>query len=97
MSSYTFRLDEELKQEAFSVFRSYGLNPAQAIKMILQQVARTKSIPVQLDYQPNDETIRAMQELKDGKGTSVELAEGETLQEALVHIAMEPDDETLHL
>ncbi|WP_390879276.1 type II toxin-antitoxin system RelB/DinJ family antitoxin [Aggregatibacter segnis] len=38
MTSYTFRLDPELKEQAFSVFRSYGLNPAQALKMILQQV-----------------------------------------------------------
>jgi addiction module antitoxin, relB/dinJ family len=46
MTSYTFRLDPELKEQAFSVFRSYGLNPAQALKMILQQVVSTKSIPV---------------------------------------------------
>ena len=26
MTSYTFRLDPELKEQAFSVFRSYGLN-----------------------------------------------------------------------
>ncbi|MBN6065108.1 type II toxin-antitoxin system RelB/DinJ family antitoxin [Aggregatibacter actinomycetemcomitans] len=66
MTSYTFRLDPELKEQAFSVFRSYGLNPAQALKMILQQVVSTKSIPVQLDYQPNDETARSIHDLRNG-------------------------------
>lgn len=54
MTSYTFRLDEQLKQEAFSVFKSYGLNPAQAaMKMILQEVVCTKSIPIQINYRSN--------------------------------------------
>ena len=97
MTSYTFRLDEELKQQAFSVFRNYGLNPAQAIKMILRQVAETKTIPVELNYQPNETTIRAMRELEEGKGTPLELKQGETLQEALMRIAMEPDDEDISL
>lgn len=66
MTSYTFRLDPELKEQAFSVFRSYGLNPAQALKMILQQVVSTKSIPVQLDYQPNEETMRSIRDLRNG-------------------------------
>jgi len=70
MTSYTFRLDETLKEQAFNVFRNYGLNPAQAIKMFLQQVAETNTIPVSLDYEPepNKATMVAMQELMDGKG-----------------------------
>lgn len=97
MTSYTFRLEEELKQQAFSVFRHYGLNPAQAIKMILRQVAETKTIPVQLDYQPNETTIRAMQEIEAGESIPLELKDGETLHEALVRIAMEPDNEDVQL
>ena len=79
MTSYTFRLDPELKEQAFSVFRSYGLNPAQALKMILQQVVSTKTIPVQLDYQPNETTIRAMQDALNGKVESVEAENVEEL------------------
>lgn len=67
MTSYTFRIDEDLKNQAFSVFKSYGLNPAQAIKMYLRQVVETNSIPVKLDYQPNAVTIAAMQESLSGK------------------------------
>lgn len=73
MTSYTFRLDEELKQQAFSVFRNYGLNPAQAIKMILRQVAETKTIPVELNYQPNAETAEAIRELMAGEAESYQV------------------------
>lgn len=34
--SYNIRLDEDLKNEAFEVFKSYGISPAQAIKMFLK-------------------------------------------------------------
>lgn len=97
MTSYTFRLDEQLKEDAFSVFKSYGINPAQAIKMYLQQVALTKSIPVQLDYQPNAATIRAMQEIERGEATTLELQQGESLHSALMRLALEADDEKVQL
>lgn len=46
MSSYTFRVDKDLRDQAFEVFESYGLKPAQAIKLFFRQVAQTKTIPV---------------------------------------------------
>ena len=75
MTSYTFRLDADLKAQAFEVFKNYGLNPAQALKMFLRQVADTKTIPVQLDYQPNRETAEAIEELMSGKGTKIDSIE----------------------
>lgn len=75
MTSYTFRLDADLKAQAFEVFKNYGLNPAQALKMFLRQVADTKTIPVQLDYQPNTETAEAIEELMSGKGTKIDSIE----------------------
>lgn len=75
MTSYTFRLDADLKAQAFEVFKNYGLNPAQALKMFLRQVADTKTIPVQLDYQPNTETAEAIEELMNGKGTKIDSIE----------------------
>ena len=75
MTSYTFRLDADLKAQAFEVFKNYGLNPAQALKMFLRQVADTKTIPVQLDYQPNTETAEAIEALMSGKGTKIDSIE----------------------
>lgn len=75
MTSYTFRLDADLKAQSFAVFKNYGLNPAQALKMFLRQVAETKTIPVQLDYQPNAETAEAIRELVSGEGEKIDSIE----------------------
>jgi len=66
--SYNIRLDEDLKNAAFEVFKSYGITPAQAIKMFLKRTAETKTIPITFDYQPNATTLAAIRELKEGKG-----------------------------
>lgn len=89
MTSYTFRLDEQLKQEAFSVFKSYGLSPSQAIKMYLQQVVSTNSIPVQLDYQPNKTTIRAMEDAKNGNVETYHVNSVEEMTALMQHLADE--------
>ena len=50
-TNYNIRLDQELKENAFSVFESYGLTPSQAIKLFLTQVAQTNTVPLSFDYQ----------------------------------------------
>ena len=45
------RLDQELKENAFAVFESYGLTPSQAIKLFLTQVAQTNQVPLSFEYQ----------------------------------------------
>lgn len=50
-SNYNIRLDQELKKRAFSVLESYGLTPSQAIKLFLNQVAETNTVPLSFDYQ----------------------------------------------
>lgn len=68
-TSYNIRLDESLKNKAFSVFESYGLTPAQAIKLFLNQVAETNTIPLSFEYHkeniekiPNQTTLDAIYE-----------------------------------
>ena len=58
-TNYNIRLDQALKDKAFSVLESYGLTPSQAIKLFLHQVAETNSIPLSFDYQamPSDNTL----------------------------------------
>lgn len=50
-TNYNIRLDQELKENAFSVFESYGLTPSQAIKLFLTQVAQTNKVPLSFEYQ----------------------------------------------
>jgi len=61
-TNYNIRLDQELKEKAFSVLESYGLTPSQAIKLFLHQVAETNSIPLSFDYH----AIHSINTLEDG-------------------------------
>lgn len=51
-TNYNVRLDQDLKDRAFSVIESYGLTPSQAIRLFLNQVADTNTVPLSFDYQP---------------------------------------------
>lgn len=44
--SYNFRIDENLKNQSFEVFKRLGLSPAQAIKMFLKEASETNSLPL---------------------------------------------------
>ena len=70
-TNYNVRLDQDLKDRAFSVIESYGLTPSQAIRLFLNQIADTNAVPLSFDYQPklNAQTIAAIAEIADGKGT----------------------------
>ncbi|MBR1375076.1 MAG: type II toxin-antitoxin system RelB/DinJ family antitoxin [Cardiobacteriaceae bacterium] len=48
--NYSVRIDEELKNKAFPIIESYGLTPAQLIKLIFHQIAETRVIPLSFDY-----------------------------------------------
>lgn len=68
--NYNFRVDENLKNRAFAVIESYGLTPAQAFKMFLNQIADTQSIPLSLNYRmPNAQTLAAMEQARHNRET----------------------------
>lgn len=69
--TYQIRLDEELKTRAFALFSSLGITPAQAIKMFLTQAVNTQSMPIPMQYTPNIETIKAIEEVKQKKNLVV--------------------------
>lgn len=76
-TNYNIRLDQDLRERAFSVFESYGLTPSQAIKLFLNQVAETNAVPLAFDYQSKSSisTIKAMAELEIGQYTESSLKE----------------------
>ncbi len=82
--NYNLRLDKELKDRAFSVFNSYGLTPSQAIKLFLNQVAKTQVIPLNFNWKQerilNAETEKAIMEMEAERDTAEVY---ETLEEAL--------------
>lgn len=64
--TYQIRIDDDEKKETFAVFNELGITPAQAVKMFFTQVRRTHSIPFPIEYKPNDETAKAIEEAKQG-------------------------------
>lgn len=72
--NFNMRMDAGLKERAFPVFESYGLTPAQALKLFLNQVAETKTIPLSFSYNadriPNVRTKKIIEQAEAEFGTS---------------------------
>ncbi len=49
-ASFSFRLNDNIKNQSFNVIEKYGLTPSQAINLFLTQIASTQTIPVDLSY-----------------------------------------------
>ena len=81
--TYNFRIDEDLKNESFEVIKSFGMTPAQAIKLFLKQTAETKTITINFDYQPNAQTAKVLDEALAGQGMVGSFETVEELMESL--------------
>lgn len=81
--TYNFRIDEDLKNESFEVIKSFGMTPAQAIKLFLKQTAETKTIPINFDYQPNAQTAKVLDKALAGRGMVGTFETVEELMESL--------------
>ncbi len=83
-SAFSFRVPENVKTQAFDVIAQYGLTPSQVMNMFLNEIAHTKTIPVNLDYhQPNARTLKAIEEIESGQGQTITLSDDENLVYAL--------------
>ena len=64
-SNVSFRVDEELKQQADNLFYQLGLTMTTAFNIFLRQSVREGSLPFAVTTRvPNDTTIAAMREAK---------------------------------
>lgn len=57
----TTRINESIKLEAAEVLAGMGLTVSDAVRLMLTKVAKEKALPFEI-WQPNEETIAAMQE-----------------------------------
>ena len=60
MAVINIRVNDEVKKEAESIFKSLGLNMSVAINLFLKKFINEKGIPFDLKI-PNKETIEAME------------------------------------
>lgn len=57
--NFNMRVEKELKDETSQIFENYGMTTAQAVRMFLVNVAKTKKVPLSFDYQADDLVIGA--------------------------------------
>jgi DNA-damage-inducible protein J len=66
------RIDGTIKREATVVLEAIGLTVSDAVRLMLTRVAREKALPFE-PLVPNEETIAALKEARDGKLETVTL------------------------
>lgn len=64
------RINESIKNEASIVLESMGLTVSDAFRLMLTRVAKEKALPFE-PLIPNEETIQAMKDARQGKVTRV--------------------------
>ncbi|HIP47257.1 MAG TPA: type II toxin-antitoxin system RelB/DinJ family antitoxin [Campylobacterales bacterium] len=64
------RVDSKLKEDVEEILSEIGLTTSQAITMFLKGIKRERGIPIDLKI-PNEKTLKAMQEAKDGIGETI--------------------------
>lgn len=92
--NFNMRLDTELKEQASSILEDYGLTMPQAFKLFLNQVVKTKKVPLSFDYAKDDYTLtpkaearlrQSIKEIENGDCTVYETAE--EFMEAMAELA----------
>lgn len=69
--STNIKIDPTLKQEAQALFESLGLNLSTAVNMFLRQSVREQAIPFRVGSPiPNVETLKAIEDARNGIGLS---------------------------
>jgi DNA-damage-inducible protein J len=61
------RIDGKIKEQATRVLAAMGLSVSDAIRILLERIAREKALPFDIKI-PNEETVAAIEELRKGKG-----------------------------
>ena len=64
------RIDGDIKQEAALVLAAMGLTISDAVRLLLTKIAQDKVLPFE-PLIPNQTTIQAMKDARDGKVTKV--------------------------
>lgn len=66
--TFSFRVSDSLREEAFDVIKAYGFTPTQVLNLFLTEIANTRTIPVDLSYlSPSKDTLEAICEVRSGK------------------------------
>ena len=75
------RIDEHIKEEATVVLAAMGLTVSDAFRILLTRVAREKALPFE-PLVPNEATLAAMKEARQGKLEKVTLTDLQAVLDA---------------
>ena len=82
--STNIKIDPALKKESQELFDSFGLSLSAAINLFLRQAVREQAIPFRIGNPiPNAETIKAIEDARNGIGLSRGFTSVEELMEDL--------------
>lgn len=82
--STNIKIDSTLKQESQELFESLGLNLSTAVNMFLRQAVREQAIPFRIGAPiPNAETLRTIEDARNGIGLSRSFSSVSELMEDL--------------
>ena len=84
--NFNMRLEEDLRNDANHIFEEYGLTMPQAFKLFLNQVVKTRTVPLAFDYAKEPtltpkaaaKLLQSLNEIEKGEYT-----EYETVEEAI--------------
>lgn len=62
-----FRIDSDIKQEAYAVLSQMGIKPTDAVNMFMHHIAMFKELPFQPRI-PNEETLQTFHDTDSGIG-----------------------------
>lgn len=69
--STNIKIDQTLKKESQELFENLGLNLSTAVNMFLRQAVREQAIPFRIGTPiPNVETLKAIEDARNGIGLS---------------------------
>lgn len=84
MANLTMRIDDELKKQAEELFSELGMNMTTAFTIFAKQAVREQRIPFNITMDiPNADTIRAIEEVRNGVNVSRVFSSVEELMEDL--------------
>jgi DNA-damage-inducible protein J len=63
-------LDKAIKEKAKEIYKQYGVSLSEAINMFLVQSVMERGLPFEMKI-PNDETVAAMNDIREGKTEKV--------------------------
>ena len=65
------RVPSEIRDAAIAVIQASGLTVSDVVRVLMTRIARDKTIPPAL-FQPNAQTLAAMEEIERGEAETVE-------------------------